>query len=340
MKITLRQLALETGLSVATVSCALRGRIEVAAATRQLVEDAAARLGYVRDPLVAKAMGTIRRGVLGKRYQETLAFVCLQPPNHASSPYWLHGIYAGVEKRARQLGYGLETVLVEPTSAAQRVASRTLIARGQRGVVIAPLPGWGRAPFVLPWTKLVPVEIGHTLWSPNCDRVERELYEDMSKIFTEAIQRGYGRIGLAVPPEEEEKRRWAVLAHYLVFQQMNPHLPALRPMELGWPWTKKGFASWLAAETPDLVVTAHSNAQHWLHELGIAVPDTTGVIRCDCGENTTDTGLLPDYENMGASAVDLVARKLETGDLGLPAHPRSLRLSHRWQEGRTLRPKI
>lgn len=52
--VTIRQVAEEAGVSVATVSRALRGLPMVAPATRKLVEDVARRLDYVPDPYAAR----------------------------------------------------------------------------------------------------------------------------------------------------------------------------------------------------------------------------------------------------------------------------------------------
>lgn len=51
--VTIRQVAAEAGVSVATVSRALRGLPSVAPATREVVEEAALRLHYVPDPYAA-----------------------------------------------------------------------------------------------------------------------------------------------------------------------------------------------------------------------------------------------------------------------------------------------
>lgn len=61
---TIRDVAKEAGVSIATVSRALNGNTHLAGATRQKVLAAADKLGYQKDRLAA-AMRTGRTGAIG-----------------------------------------------------------------------------------------------------------------------------------------------------------------------------------------------------------------------------------------------------------------------------------
>lgn len=74
---SLRKLASHVGLSITTVSRALDGYPEVAAATRERVERAAAEMGYRPNPAARR----LRRGV-----GETVAFVLPTDPGHFHEP--------------------------------------------------------------------------------------------------------------------------------------------------------------------------------------------------------------------------------------------------------------
>lgn len=63
-RVTIRDVARESGVSITTVSHSLNGKGVVAATTRQRVVDAAARLGYKPDP-IARGLRGHRLGVLG-----------------------------------------------------------------------------------------------------------------------------------------------------------------------------------------------------------------------------------------------------------------------------------
>lgn len=55
-QVTLKQIALEAGVSVMTVSRALRNQPSSASATRQRIQQIAERLGYRPNPLVSALM--------------------------------------------------------------------------------------------------------------------------------------------------------------------------------------------------------------------------------------------------------------------------------------------
>ena len=52
-RISLKDIAAATGTSASTVSLALAGDLRVSLATRTRIREAADRLGYVRDPILA-----------------------------------------------------------------------------------------------------------------------------------------------------------------------------------------------------------------------------------------------------------------------------------------------
>lgn len=82
MRVTLRDVAKEAGLSVAAVSAALNARssgsTRVSVASRQKVFDAAAKLGYIPNP-IARSLSTGRTGVLGLVFPYVDAFVDRNP---------------------------------------------------------------------------------------------------------------------------------------------------------------------------------------------------------------------------------------------------------------------
>lgn len=92
-KITIREVAAEAGVSVATVSRALRGLPSVAPATRSRVEEVAERLQYVPDPYAARLSSTRAHTLI----------VAIPLPGQ-----WYYAqVVAGVEAVASEAGYDL-----------------------------------------------------------------------------------------------------------------------------------------------------------------------------------------------------------------------------------------
>jgi len=91
-KVTLAVIAAETGVSVSTVSLALRGRSNISGGTRQRILDAARELGYVRRPAAGSVLpnGLANVGLVIK----TL------PDNPRDNPFY-SVVQAGVEMACR-----------------------------------------------------------------------------------------------------------------------------------------------------------------------------------------------------------------------------------------------
>lgn len=93
MSVTIKDIAAELGLSVATVSKALSGYPDVAPATRQLVRETALRLGY-QPSAAARSLRTRRTDTIG------LVFCIVD--RHLTDPYYLDLLASIGEECARQ----------------------------------------------------------------------------------------------------------------------------------------------------------------------------------------------------------------------------------------------
>ena len=102
----MKHVAQAAGVSVMTVSLALRRAPSIPEATRQRVLAEAARLGYRRNPLVSALMAGLRGRKIGADAQ-VLAYAESFPPNvtpqHADS---LRRFRAGAEAGAARLSFG------------------------------------------------------------------------------------------------------------------------------------------------------------------------------------------------------------------------------------------
>ena len=191
-----------------------------------------------------------------------------------------------------------------------------LFARGIRGLIVAPVTQWTRPDLDLSWEKFAAVELGHTLWNPRLHRVARDTFSDLSRTFERLLEWGFKRIGLALPEGDEVRRRYSPLATYLLFQQLNLSLPALRPLNPDWSWSAKGFLKWVRDQRPDVIVHNGPEVRDWLAQTRVRI-NTVQMGFCEPGES----GIEPPYHEMGVAASDVVIRQLEMGELGLPMRP-------------------
>jgi LacI family transcriptional regulator len=341
MRVNLRAVAQAAGVNVATASRALRGLGNVTPETARRVEEAAARLGYTRDPQISRALSFIRQPVK-PIYRETIALLVERdiPEPGAISGAWLRAIHQGASSRAEALGYALEVHRLERGKASQRQLGKMLFARGIRGLLIAPVTLWQPAILHVNPGPFAIVQVNsNTIWRPRLHRVEGDFYNDLVQAIHRLKQRGYRRLGLVIDRKFQRIRRWSPRAALLVVQQLSGDMPALPPLDERWPWTLEGFSRWLEEARPDAIITNGESVPLWLKSLGRRVPEDIGILRTDAAVDPGLSGIAMDHHYASARAVDLLANLLETGVFGLPDRIQCLLISHQWQEGRTLRPR-
>lgn len=337
MRASLRTIAKESGVSVATVSFALRGLPKVDPATRERVLSVAKRMGYVRDPQLANALAFARRRNK-PIYRETLAFLIDAPAARLKQDEemtWLRDIHAGASQCAQRLGYGVELISYAATPKAQRTQARQLQARGIRGLVCT--PGLVRQPFALEydWTRFAAVEIGQTLENSLLPRIVRDHVGDYLAMLQDLRGRGYRRIGLGITDWEEARHQWSILAAYLAFHDRHPDQTTLPVLP---SYGREAFLAWVKKSRPDVVVVNGAAFEGWLRAEGFLVPEKIGVCRID-SRGGSDSGLRPDYTGIGHAAIGLLAANLERGEMGASAGAAILCIPNGWHEGDSLRPR-
>ncbi|RRJ97707.1 LacI family transcriptional regulator [Opitutaceae bacterium TAV4] len=337
MRVNIKTLASESGVSVATVSRALRGLGGMSEETRQHVKTVAARLGYVRDPLLASAL-TFARKPDKPVYRETLAFLAVRPPRDAEPRPWMAGFWRGVMERAAELGYQVERFQLPKDLRAQRTVARQLLARGIRGVVFGPRVWTDSRQLADEWTRFAAIEIEHTLETSSFPRIDRLLADDMERLLDELYARGYRRIGLAMQGADEDRRHWAVFAACLLFERQ--HRDAVRVTSLFEDTEDYSPASvdrWAKKRRPEVIIGNGPEPLDWLQAAGWRVPSDIGVCRIDCVEGRPESGLKINYEDMGRMAVSQLASALERHDSHYESPQPVVCIRSEWHEGTTLR---
>lgn len=330
MRVSLRQIAREAKVSVYTVSKALRGPAGVNKYTRKRILALAKKLGYVRDPSLSNALAYARRPDKPV-YRETLAFLADLPQEQYDAMPWLREIYEGASQRAQELGYMLDCFSYPASERDQQALSRQILARGIRGLIIS--PGITTTPFHLKfdWSKFAAVEIGQTLFDSKLTNITRDSVEDFHAMFMELLVRGYKRIGLAVSNREEIRHGWVILSAFLTFQYRNPKIAHLPPLP---HFNTNNLGKWLKRSRPDVIVTNGP----WLQSGPNKVDKSIDVCRIDAFGGT-DSGLRPDYANMGWTAVNALALNLQHREIHISTRPQSISIPNAWREGSCLRPR-
>jgi len=155
-KVSYRQIAESVGVSVATVTRAMKNDPHVKPATRERVLEAAKRMGYEPDP----DMGRLMRRLRSRQREaepETIAYLQHLHPKCWGARSADATMLQGCRAAAESLGYHIDPIrLPEPPG---KGFDRVLQSRGIRGLIIetfAPDP----FPWTLQWEHYATVTLG------------------------------------------------------------------------------------------------------------------------------------------------------------------------------------
>jgi LacI family transcriptional regulator len=339
---TLRSLAAEAGVSVATMSFALRGLPEVSAATRDRLRAFATSRGYRLNPLVAAVYSQVRtRKSQGDH--NVIAYLNTWWPRRAwETCNTKTGQFRGASQRATELGFRVQNFwLREPGMSPARLAE-IFKARGIRGILIGPMQDQN-APFDFPWRDFALATIGYSLHAPAISRACHAHFRGMHRAMDELIAHGYKRIGYVTSQDLEERVNSLWGAAYRLNQHRLSARDRIAPLVFEADARRGMLERWLARTRPDAIVNALPGVFELLTDLGLRPPAGMGFVHLDLPthlKNGNVTGVDQLWEVVGAGAVVLVANQLYTNTSGLPAHPVTHLVEGTWIEGGTLRTSV
>lgn len=335
---TLRTLAAEAGVSLTTMSFALRNSREVSAATRDRLQRLAQARGYRLNPLVTALYSQVRtRKARGDH--TVVAYLNTWWPKRAwESCNTKTGQFRGAAKRAMELGFRLENFwLHEPAMTPARLA-QIFKARGVRGVLVGPLQNQNDPPR-FPWDDFALATIGYSLHAPAISRACHAHFRGMYRAMDELIVRGGRRIGYVTSRDFEERVNSLWGAAYRFNQQRLAAKDRIEPLVFDGEAERRGLQRWLAAARPDAIVNALPGVFELLGELDLHAPRDLSFVHLDLPTHLKAAGVSGIdqlWEVVGAGALELVTNQLYTNTSGLPKHPVTHLVEGEWIEGCTL----
>ncbi len=334
MSASLSQIAEECGVSVSTVSLALRGHPRISAKTKERVRAAAARLDFAPNRSVARVMSEIRARGRRTPLRETLGYVTgdVFPSSHN----YERRIFAGAAARAAEIGYGLDRFVLGVEGLTLARLQTVLRARGIRGLVVAPFPE-PDVRMAMDWSHLAGVAIGYTLKEPELHRVGRDVMHTMREVFNRLAAAGYRRIGFVMEGGHEERMDFLTLAAFQLHSWLVSKAESV-PALVTEAMTARTFLRWFVRHRPDLILTMHQPVLEWLGDAGHLVPEEVGFFAFNChAPDSLVTGIYPAYESIGATAVEQVVALVEHGTFGPPLRATALLVPGDWCVGGTAR---
>jgi LacI family transcriptional regulator len=334
---TLRALAAQLCLSVATVSEALRDSPRVTAATRERVQRAARRAGYRPNPLLGAVMSAVRR-TRHQHYRGTLALVDTVEENPAQYLLFHRQIVAGARERAKQLGFQVELFWLGERSPAlnRKRLAQVLRARGITGVVLLPF-NTAQDLSSFDFSQLSAVQMDHCLLAPRLHTVLPEHYMSMRAALERLRRSGYRRIGLCLEERKDARLSYKWTAGFESFARNHPPGATVPPMLSG-KLTAEKVQAWFRRHRPDVIVGHVPAIADWIRALLPKSAPEIGFFNLNLTESPRPcAGFDLGPRRLAAAAIETVVAMLHRQERGVPAYPQTITLEAEWIDGPTLR---
>ena len=322
--VTLKNIAVQAGLSTAAVSYALRGSDKVSPQVRSRVRKLAEKMGYRTNPRVRELMSQIRSGRAIRR-GDVLALVCIEG-HRGQFDFFMKSIIDAATRCASERGFQLEVFVMDELENSPRRLASILHARGVAGVVFAPVQQRTKVQLDWPWELFPVAVVGMAEWEQPVPRAGHHHYEAMRRALRHLKEIGAKRPACWINREDDERahRGWRSAwlgsdvehaAQRLYLGTVNPD-----PVEL---------VAWLKNMNPDSLIVSHPPDLVSLRAAGwTGGPDHTVLLSWKSGMKAC--GVDQCYERIAAAAVDLVFDQLNRNSRGLPDTPRMLLFPGDW----------
>ena len=223
-----KDIAARAGVSVMTVSKALRNQPKVSAATAERIRTIAAEMGYRNNPLVAATMARVAQG---RRIVDrpNIAFVTSfeTADGWKQYPHVVRMRAAALEK-ADELGFHMEDLHFRTGRLSGKRLAGIMVARGILGGVVAPLSNeecehlsGDERSLGLEHDRLSWSFIGQPAPDTVFDNVGIDYYRSLFHCVRCLNELGYDRIGLALSERESARPQHRFLSSYMAVQYFD-----------------------------------------------------------------------------------------------------------------------
>ncbi len=335
----MRDIARRCGVSQPTVSLSLSNSPLIPEPTRRRIQAAAEKMGYRKNPYVSALMRT-RKKRSPHNSGPVLALVDTQPVKggwRTASATILRQMRLGAVRRARERGYEPQDFWLHQDDMSNARFGDILSARGIRGILVGPSSNHDLV-LELDWEQFSSVRLGSAHCTPTLHRVVNDHYQSAMLAVEECHRLGYRRPGLVIEESLNicQDRRWEagffIASHHLPDLQL---VPSLRLRSIS---DRSAIHAWVKQYRPDVILDAtEGEVLPHLESAGWRVPQEVGLASlASPGVDSPLSGTVQSGENMGATAIDLLIRLIETHETGIPDCPITQSTPSSWNPGHTL----
>ncbi len=321
----MRSIAAHANVSPMTVSLALRNDPSLPLATRERIQRAARAEGYRPDPMLTHLMQHLRTSRTA-RSAVNLAVVTTH-----DAPF-VHRLIAGATARADRLGYTLDRSIDLRTFAKKPAAlTRTLLARGIAGVLLAPAQDPTDYSTLLDWKKFAAVAMTYSIFEPRVHRVVTHHFDNAVRTFALLEQRGFERIGLAMTRDMEFRANHSYSGAYFRTAAGGRKLAPILFLDA---MPRRAIQTWFDRHRPQAIVVAnaHQVRANLLPALGAQRCQRTAFACLDYEAGPGIAGIDQLFETIGSHALDALVAQIHRHERGLPENPTIGMVEGQWTE--------
>lgn len=344
-RVTLLEVAKRAGVSISTVSRALKNDPRITAETGGKIRRLATAMGYTPDPLISQLAGKHWKT---PKDHAALSIAYIYDHSEHDQQVYLHIEMANhLQQSASRYGYKV-TSFNASDYPNWMALGRVMRNRGIRGVILAPIYS-ASAKIEMEWQHFSIVSLGPGYIPLPFHRVYSSTFEQLDRVITKVWNRGYHHIGIALFEhpydfEDDKKRLGAAYAQKHIIESKGGKVSIISYKEQKYPEDiiirDATLKSWFDKEKPEAIIGFNIGVYDAMIASQLTSPKDFAFATLHCDKNwpgvtglNINTSLKADY---ALYMVDLLLRSNETG---VPAQQTLHNVGFTWHEGNTLPDK-
>lgn len=340
LRVTLREIAKECGVTTATVSLALRDSPQISTDRKAEIKDVAARLGYRPDPalsLIARARWKPSHNYVGHR----LALVNGEPVNN---PYAVT-LRDTITSNAESLGYHIEEFSLSGKTQIKKLV-RQLYHRGVRGTILTNVSNPAAAEAFDGWMPVVVT--GHLEDAPITHHIMPDHFNSARIALRYVRNKSLKRILLALTPQsfrwhDAYSRASILRGAFDVFHEydQSTYTQTIEVFEYSRHKTKQEQQVDLRALVkkfkPDVIIASNIATYFHVGPPHFSLPEDFHFICLDLPKDHIGkvAGNYSQPEEVGRVCVDMIELQIQRSSFNLPKCRNTVLVESRWCDGPT-----
>lgn len=339
-KVTMRMIAKEAGVSVSTVSMALRGIGTLSRSRCEQIQALADSMGYRPNPVLSS--------LAAKRFSDSamlrsLPLALVEFPIDGQSGRRATFYREHLIDAASKLGYSLE--LFSPEEVGQYGNFlRTLYNRGVAGIVFTGQANAFMEREADEWRHFALVQCARFRGSPLVNCVRPNIFQAVTMAFRELWTRGYRRIGFGFGRHgfqlDDDDARFGAAYAMLCQQAESDRVPIYQ----GRFDDDEARIAWVREYRPEVVIGFSRRDYYVLRDAGFAMTRELGFVALslDGAKKPEEqiSGMFQQGEEIARECILLLDQLVRHKRQGMSERPLEILVPSRWFEGDTLRPRL